>query len=74
MASAIQRMVWKLCPYIPGIVMSHSQNLECPIRSSEIMILHNNDCAALTEDALALVDLATSNRLPLPGPCGTSQV
>ena len=32
------------------------------------MALCNNDCTALTEATLALVDLATLNRLPLPGP------
>ena len=30
------------CAYIPGAVTSHYQNLECPIRSSEIMALRNN--------------------------------
>ena len=57
-----------------GLVTSHSQTSECPIRSSEIMTLQNNNHTALTEDMLALVDLATSNYLPLPGPCGTSQM
>ena len=36
------------CVHIPGAVMSHSQNLECPIRSLEIRTLHNNDCSTLT--------------------------
>ena len=30
------------CVHIPGAVTSHSQNLECPIKSSEIMALRNN--------------------------------
>ena len=58
----------------PGAVMSSSQNLECPIRSSEFMTLHYNDHTALTKDMLALVGLATSNHLPLPGPCGLSGI
>ena len=32
------------------------------------MAVHNNSCTALAEETLALVDLATSNCLPLPGP------
>ena len=62
------------CVHIPGAVMSHSQNLECPIRSLEIRTLRNNDCTTFTEETLALVDLATNNPLPLPGTCGPSQM
>ena len=39
-----------------------------------IMTLCNNSRTALTEETLALVGLATNNRLPLPGPCGMSQM
>ena len=62
------------CVHIPGAVTSHSQIPECQIRSSETVTLHTNDCTALTEETLALVDPATNNRLPLPGTCGTSQM
>ena len=51
------------CVHIPGKVTCHSQNLECPIRSSEIMRLHNNHCTTLTEESLALVHLAAMNCL-----------
>ena len=62
------------CVHVPGTVMCHSQNLECLIRSSEIMTLHNNYSTALTEETLVLVDLATNSHLRLPGPCGMSQM
>ena len=59
------------CLHIPGAVTCHSQHPECPIRSSEIMTMCNNDRTASAEEMLALVELARINCLLLPGPSGT---
>ena len=53
------------CVHLPGTVTCHSPNPKCPIRSTKVMTLHNNNCTALTEETPALVDLPSSNRLPL---------
>ena len=62
------------CVHLVGAVTCHSQNLECPIRLSEIMTMSDNYCTALTEETLALVDLATVSHLPLSGPCNVLQM
>ena len=64
-------MVWKTVSMCSDVLFS---KLECLIRSSEFMTLHNNYDTALTEDMLTLVGLATSNHLPLLGPCGMSGI
>ena len=62
MDAVVQKMVWETV-HISDAVMTYSQNPECPIRSSETVALHNIHRTALTVETLALVDLATINRL-----------
>ena len=59
--------------HIPGTVTSHSQNLEYPIRSSEIMALHNNrhDIIGLTRDYSSYLASHRPDSCAL-GHCGTT--
>ena len=61
MAAPVWKMVWENCVHIHGTVTCHSQNLECPIGSSEMMALCISSIDRLLQqlatEMLALVDL-----------------